>query len=147
MHSKFNHLIALTLVYFPKMHLSIEAIVAIVSLVVAAPCTAVLLWQCFRRQEGESHERRKFSQQHTISTLFLIVGLQFVQPHNSRIRCPFDDPQGEHMSSQFRWPSLSKPGFQLPINWRTGLPWAFRKSSYVFKGRIIFMQELVLDSR
>ena len=33
------------------MVLSVEAIVAIVNLVVAAPCTVVLVWQLFRPQE------------------------------------------------------------------------------------------------
>lgn len=39
------------------MHISTEAIVAIVSLIVAAPCTMVLLWGFFRRQQkdGKTH--------------------------------------------------------------------------------------------
>ncbi|KAM0803535.1 hypothetical protein BDR22DRAFT_34786 [Usnea florida] len=36
--------------HYPIMHISTEAIIAIVSLIVAAPCTVALLWGFFRRQ-------------------------------------------------------------------------------------------------
>ena len=43
-----------------KMHLSIGNIVAILSLIIAIPCTAILLWNVFRRQQRGSHNPRTF---------------------------------------------------------------------------------------
>ena len=34
------------------MYLSTEAIVAIVTLIVGAPCTVIMLWKFYRRQRG-----------------------------------------------------------------------------------------------
>ena len=46
--------------YYLIMHVSTEAIIAIVSLIVAAPCTVVLLWGFFRRQPRDGLAYCKF---------------------------------------------------------------------------------------
>ena len=56
--SSIQHLGILERRHLPNMHLSTEAIIAIVSLIVAAPCTGVLLWTFFRHQP---HNSRTFS--------------------------------------------------------------------------------------
>ena len=43
-----------------NVHLSIGNIIAILSLMVAIPCTAIMLWKVFWRQQRESHHTRTF---------------------------------------------------------------------------------------
>jgi len=59
-----------------KMHISTEAIVAIVSLVIAAPCTAILLWTFLRSRPGGLQLFGKFSCIILTLTTFLISGFR-----------------------------------------------------------------------
>lgn len=47
--------------YPSMMYISAEAIIAIVSLVIATPCTVVLVWTVFRRRPVGLHDDRKLS--------------------------------------------------------------------------------------
>ena len=54
------------------MRLSTEVIVAIVSLVVAAPCTVVLLWSSFRKKTGEQNLYGESLASSFVGVIFLI---------------------------------------------------------------------------
>ena len=47
-------------IYSANMHLSMGNIIAILSLMVAIPCTAIMLWKVFWRQQRDSHDTRTF---------------------------------------------------------------------------------------
>ena len=51
------------------MQLSTGNIIAILSLMVAIPCTAIMVWKVFRRQQRDSHDTRR-----------ILIVLNFVDP-------------------------------------------------------------------
>ena len=59
LHSSRLHSLSLAM-HLANAHLSIGNIIAVLSLLVAIPCTAIMLWKFFWRQQRDSHDTRTF---------------------------------------------------------------------------------------
>ena len=67
--------LALLALHSANMHLSTGNIIGILSLMVAVPCTAIMVWKVIRRQQRDAHDTRRFS-----------TVLNFVDPVSNRFK-------------------------------------------------------------